>query len=1061
MVFDTETTADKEQRLNFGAALYLCVGADGKLHPVAEYLIYADDLPERNPDGYAVLQDYVLRGHSHIRGKYAPTEYDKRTFHDHARQGWPEGMTSDDIMGNLPPDLYPPNEFSSVVDTWDVISNDIEREPASDIQLIPQTEFAERMNHAAYPSRSWKANKPATVVGFNLPFDLSRIATGVTRARGKYSGGFTHDMRAGGKSGNIRTAKRGIKGAMFAYTGGKEGTDYFCDASTLAFGLTSESYTLAKAGKAFGAESLKDESEQPYGQITAEHIHYCRKDVHATASLYVKLVEELDKHPIDLTDDKVFSPASIAKKYLDAMGVPKPLEKQPDFPDDIIGYSMATFYGGRAEAHIRKVPAPVSHVDVTSMYPTVNANMRLWDLLTASRIDVREETEEVRKLVKEIEIDDLFDASRWPEFRGIVQVRPTEDLFPVRARFGTAPSETIGISYVTSDEPNWWSLPDVINAKINAGKVPEILRAFRFYPGGEKLSDLKPVKLRGQVPINPAKEDFFRAVIERRLALKNERECECGTCDRCRNVLFLKILANAGSYGIFVEVNREDDKEESEEVIHGNHGSWNAVVRKPETPGQYCFPPIGALITGAARLVLGMLEKLVTDEGGTWVMCDTDSMAIVASHEGGWIAPECVLPPRPVESGYPGAIPVLPYSKVEEIRKRFDALNPYDAGKAGTVEILKRELPKRLEDPQPYCYAISAKRYAEFEIAEDGGIRFPDNKKVKEHGLGQYMNPEDIPTDPRLKEERGTREWVRDIWRYIILKDAGHEVTEPYWFARPVMSKVAVSTWNMYEHLRHWNDGKEYRDQIKPYGFIMAPVVTRLGRAVRGSDFRLIGPFSSNPEEWGTIGFRNMHDPESPEYVIATNVPADVQTIEGFPVVGVDSYADVVSKYSVHPEYKFTDSNGEACGYDTRGLLQRPRVKVSVWEHQGKETNNLEERSTDTIPEREAPVTEYGTGKDDFQRIAVPALKKMYARKGQELADAVQSEGVTVGRQQISRVLNGKAAPRPELRNALISVAVGKALEDFGKEPTDHEWSHRVISRERWRELLTAWQDTH
>jgi len=39
-------------------------------------------------------------------------------------------------------------------------------------------------------------------------------------------------------------------------------------------------------------------------------------------------------------------------------------------------------------------------------------------------------------------------------------------------------------------------------------------------------------------------------------------------------------------------------------------------VYKPETPGGYCFPPIGTLITGAARLILGMLEKLVVDAGG-------------------------------------------------------------------------------------------------------------------------------------------------------------------------------------------------------------------------------------------------------------------------------------------------------------------------------------------------------------------------------------------------------------------------------------------------------------
>ena len=57
----------------------------------------------------------------------------------------------------------------------------------------------------------------------------------------------------------------------------------------------------------------------------------------------------------------------------------------------------------------------------------------------------------------------------------------------------------------------------------------------------------------------------------------------------------------------------------------------NARALNPEYPGEYCFPPLASLITAAARLMLALLERCVTDLGGTYAMEDTDSMAIVAN----------------------------------------------------------------------------------------------------------------------------------------------------------------------------------------------------------------------------------------------------------------------------------------------------------------------------------------------------------------------------------------------------------------------------------------------
>jgi len=62
LIFDTETTVDATQALNFGAWRYCRVrhGAGGvELVCVQEGIFYADDLPDREPQAMAVLRAYV------------------------------------------------------------------------------------------------------------------------------------------------------------------------------------------------------------------------------------------------------------------------------------------------------------------------------------------------------------------------------------------------------------------------------------------------------------------------------------------------------------------------------------------------------------------------------------------------------------------------------------------------------------------------------------------------------------------------------------------------------------------------------------------------------------------------------------------------------------------------------------------------------------------------------------------------------------------------------------------------------------------------------------------
>jgi hypothetical protein len=202
---------------------------------------------------------------------------------------------------------------------------------------------------------------------------------------------------------------------------------------------------------------------------------------------------------------------------------------------------------------------------------------------------------------------------------------------------------------------------------------------------------------------------------------------------------FLKVLANSGGYGIFAELNRQElpnDERVPITVYSANDVTFTAHTNAPELPGRICYPPLAALITAAARLMLTLLERVVTDRGGSFAFCDTDSMAIVASADGGLVP--CPGGHHRMPEGM-AAVRALTWGDVEGIVERFAALNSYDRSvvPGSVLEVEKVNFdPDTKARCQLWCYAISAKRYALFMhgastmpvVVDDG---------YSEHGLGQ------------------------------------------------------------------------------------------------------------------------------------------------------------------------------------------------------------------------------------------------------------------------------------------------------------------------------------
>jgi hypothetical protein len=395
---------------------------------------------------------------------------------------------------------------------------------------------------------------------------------------------------------------------------------------------------------------------------------------------------------------------------------------------------MSTYFGGRSEVHLRRSTERVIYCDFLSMYPTVCTLMGLWGYIIAQGVDSRESTVDTRAFLDKVDLLALQRPETWRVLPTIVRVRPDGDILPVRAKYGTPPvySYTIGLNFLTSKEPLWFTLADCISAKLLTGKVPEVIEAIEFKRGLRQL-DLMPIRIAGEPDylIDPSKDDFFRRVIEFRIETKKKMKSAKGTTLRTLDAYqeFLKILANSTAYGISVQLDPEELNKRVHIHVYGPRNRLHKLLTaKYEKPGPYFHPLLGTATTASARLMLAIAERLILDAGLDWAFCDTDSMAIAK----------------------PNTISEAEFrTRVEKIRDWFTPLNPYRGG----GPVLKIEdVNYRLKRGKPtsevlplYCYAISAKRYALFNFDSQ---KRPILRKASAHGLGHLRPPNDIQYVP-------------------------------------------------------------------------------------------------------------------------------------------------------------------------------------------------------------------------------------------------------------------------------------------------------------------------
>src|SRR5579885_3662590 len=118
------------------------------------------------------------------------------------------------------------------------------------------------------------------------------------------------------------------------------------------------------------------------------------------------------------------------------------------------------------------------------------------------------------------------------------------------AKFGVREDSepTLAWDFLSSKQPIWITGADVVAAKLITGKPIKILEAVRVISHVVQTG-LMPVKLLGQLEVDPRRDDLAVKLVELRSSLKGEKPQLAGG---------LKVAANSAAFGLLSQLNVKD-----------------------------------------------------------------------------------------------------------------------------------------------------------------------------------------------------------------------------------------------------------------------------------------------------------------------------------------------------------------------------------------------------------------------------------------------------------------------------------------------------------------------
>ena len=242
-----------------------------------------------------------------------------------------------------------------------------------------------------------------------------------------------------------------------------------------------------------------------------------------------------------------------------------------------------------------------------------------------------------------------------------------------------------------------------------------------------------------------------------------------------------------------------------------------------------------------------------------------------------------------------------------------------------------------------YCYAISDKRYALFNLTDDGEVVL---RKGSAHGLGHLLAPygdeapSPVAAPRRPLAELGLRRWQHDLWVRVIeaaLSGArAPKLDDLPNMDAPVVARYGCSTPRLLAWFRRFNKGRPYRGQVRPGNFLLAlQVKHECQRAVLKEEH----PSSAPSWRASPAGDRRRWRPSTATRAEAAEACFDRQTGEPISSLLLQTYGEALATYWLHPVDKLRGAD-----YLEHGHTEPRHVRVTGIVSIGKEAHRLEER---------------------------------------------------------------------------------------------------------------------